>query len=250
MIQRDSDMRESALIYKASERTRPDNFVKHAWRVLRPYLTRRVRRVDRQLVTAYLRAYDEAKLHIGCGCNLLDGWLNCDLYPRSSRVLHLDATRPFPFDDDWFRYVFSEHMIEHIPYSHGSFMLTECRRILQPGGRIRISTPDLSFLIDLHAQRKSPLQRDYIEWATRMFIRDAPRPDDAFVINNFVRDWGHAFIYDEKTLRRSMEAAGFRELARCELGASEDAALRDLENEDRMPAGFLRLETMTLEGRK
>ena len=68
-----------------------------------------------------------------------------------------------------------------------------------------------------------------------------------FVINNFVRDWGHLFIYDEKILRFSLEQAGFSNVIRCELNTSADEGLRDLEFEPRLPPGFLRLETMTLE---
>src|SRR4030095_12453732 len=133
-----------------------------------------------------------------CGDHLLDGWLNADLFPRSAMVLHLDATGPFPFGDEEFDYVFSEHMIEHISYAQGLHMLSECYRILRKNRKIRISTPNLAFLIDLYKERKSDLQNEYIKWATDEFISFAPGYTDTFVINNFVRDWGHRFIYDEK----------------------------------------------------
>lgn len=129
-------------------------------------------------------------------------------------------------------------------------MLAECFRVLKEEGTIRLSTPDLSFLIDLYKDDKSNLQKEYIKWSTDTFIRDVHYYDDTFVINHFMRDWGHLFIYDEKTLRSSLEKAGFTRVTRCALNQSEDDSLRNLENEKRMPEGFLRLETITLEGRK
>lgn len=209
---------------------------------------RRIRGLDKAIISRYLDDHPVRKLHVGCGKNLLSGWLNADLAPRREDVLDLDATGRFPFSDGVFDYVFSEHMIEHIPYPSGLSMLSECHRILRPGGRLRISTPDIRFLIDLYSDDKSELQRQYIDWAVDRFIEHAPRNEAIFVINNFVRGWGHQFIYDEKTLRRAMEAVGLTGIVRCELNESDDELLRNLENEQRMPAGFLRLESFTLEG--
>ena len=47
------------------------------------------------------------------------------------------------------------------------------------------------------------------KWATDQFIPWASRPSSMFVINNFVRDWGHRFIFDEPTLREAFDLAGF-----------------------------------------
>ena len=141
-------------------------------------------------------------------------------------------------------------MIEHVSYAQGQHMLKECFRVLKDGGKIRISTPNLSFLILLYQNEKTELQKEYIGWATETFIGSAPYCEDTFVINNFVRDWGHTFIYDEKILRFSLEKAGFKEITKFELNESEDEILRNLENERRLPEGFLSLESFTLEGIK
>lgn len=193
---------------------------------------------------------DVRKLHIGCGANILDQWLNADYKPRFENVLQLDATQQFPIGDNEFDYIFSEHMIEHISYLQGLSMLMEFYRILRKGGRVRISTPDLLFLVNLYKENKSDLQKEYIKWATDHFIEDAPAYEDAFVINNFVRDWGHQFIYDEKTLRSSLKKSGFSKIEKYSLNNSDDELLANLENEKRLPEGFLRLETFTLEAEK
>lgn len=65
-----------------------------------------------------------------------------------------------------------------------------------------------------------------------------------------MRNWGHQFIYDEKTLSLTLRSAGFSDITRCELNASDDDALRGIENESRLPQGYLALESMTLEATK
>ncbi|MEM7338298.1 MAG: methyltransferase domain-containing protein [Actinomycetota bacterium] len=193
---------------------------------------------------------DDPKLHIGSGWVPREGWLNVELHPVRSDVMNMDAAAPFPFDDGTFAYVFSEHMIEHISYVDGGRMLAECFRVLRPGGRIRISTPDIGFLVDLYGPGKSQLQENYIEYLTSFPDPEAPEPLDTFVINKYVRAWGHQFNYDEPTLRRHFEAAGFVDVSRFAVGESADPVLADMENVDRMPEGYLQLETFTLEAVK
>ena len=196
---------------------------------------------------AYLATHVTAKLHLGCGSRILDGWLNVDIEPCSAQVLRLDATQPFPFADNSFDYLFSEHMIEHLNFPQGQQMLAECRRVLKSGGVLRIATPDLAFLVALYDTKKSALQNAYLEWAHKHFTTWAPETSDTFVINNFVRDWGHQFIYDSKTLHQALITAGFTALVICEINASIHATLCGLEHVQRMPEGFLRLETMVFE---
>jgi predicted SAM-dependent methyltransferase len=213
-------------------------------------MKRQFGRRDRILFGSYMRGHASPKLHIGCGTHILSGWLNSDYRPNSPNILHLNAAEPFAFKNDQFSFIFSEHMIEHVPYLGGHLMLSECFRVLKPNGILRISTPDLFFLIKLYGGERSQLENDYINWATTTFINYAPYHDAAFVINNFVRDWGHQFIYDETTLRTSLERAGFTNVTKCELNQSEHKELTNLENVDRMPGGFLKLETLTLEATK
>src|SRR5579863_8923255 len=165
-------------------------------------------------------------------------------------VMHLDASQHFPFRDETFDYIFSEHVIEHISYRTGVKMLAECFRVLKRSDKVRISTPDLAFLVDLTRPDKSELQRAYIKWAVNAFTPGAPDDNEAFVINNFVRDWGHTFIYDENTLRGAMSSAGFKSITKCDQHESKSVALSNLENEKHLPPNFLRLETLTLEGNK
>jgi predicted SAM-dependent methyltransferase len=210
----------------------------------------RIPGASRKIKHEYFRTNATRRLHIGCGFNVLAGWLNTDFVPLTASVCYLDATKRLPFKDDTFDFVFSEHMIEHISVKDGVALLSECLRVMKRGGRIRIATPDLRSILALHDENRSGLQQEYIQWAAGRSAVWSPCRDAAFVINLFMREWGHQFIYDEQTLRACMEGVGFKEIRSCELGQSECEELRSLENEERQPAGFLRLESMVLEGRK
>jgi len=201
-------------------------------------------------IKKYLQNHAVKKLQIGCGGQLRDGWLNGNYESWRKGTIFLDASKPFPVDGGQFDFVFSEHMIEHIPHDQGMRMLRECYRILKPGGVIRISTPDLQFLFNLYGERKTPLADAYLKWASGQLIGVLPSCEATFVINNFVRDWGHQFIYDEQTLRESLKSAGFSTIIKQQVNYSDHSELAKMDSESRMPEGFLRLESVVMEGVK
>jgi predicted SAM-dependent methyltransferase len=210
---------------------------------------RRMLRKDSALIQRYFESETQRKLHVGAGKNPVQGWLNTDYDPLPG-VAYLDATKPFPFDSNAFEFVYSEHMIEHIPFAAGQNMLRECFRVLKPNGTLRISTPNLAFLVDLYDHPAERQNAEYIRYSTEKYVRTAPALLPGFVINNFVRDWGHKFIYDRATLRLAFEKAGFCNIEERSLRQSEHRELCGLENDRRMPPGVLALESLIIEGTK
>ena len=210
-------------------------------------LARRNRHID-----SYLRSQSVRKLQLGTGSNVLDGWLNTDIHDfrGTSEIVYLDARKRFPLPDNSFDVVFSEHMLEHIDYADGLRCLEECLRVLQPGGRIRVATPSLDRLIRLYENELTDLQRRYMRWAIDSFVEDADAYLPGFVLNNFLRDWGHKFVYDEQTLRHAFETAGFVDVEQWPVGQSGDPQLAGLERHMRSDAEFNEYETIVLEGRR
>lgn len=202
------------------------------------------------LIKTYMNDNRAPRLHIGCGKRQIPGWLNSDYFPSDPHIAHLDATRAYPLPDNSLRYIYTEHMIEHVPYEKGVSMLRECYRTLMPGGRIRLATPDLKFLHDLYRTDKTDLQTAYIKWATDNHIEGRTEYVDTFVINNYVRDWGHLFIYDFAVLKGALEKTGFKDIEKQIINRSKNPVLENLENESRMPAGFLNLESLIVEASK
>lgn len=198
----------------------------------------------------YLKSHHIRKLHIGSGENVIKGWLNTDLTPYvGTEVIFLDATHKFPFGDNTFDYIFSEHMIEHVPYEKGIFVFRECYRVLKPGGIIRIATPNLHFLIDLFKQEKSDAQKWYIQRAIDNYFPQYNICSDTFVINNFFYNWGHQFIYDFDILAKTLGSVGFDRVTRCMSKKSEHDALQGLESHWTYKE-FDDVETMVVEGEK
>lgn len=180
------------------------------------------------VINHYVRDHSLRKLQIGAGDNNLPGWLNTDYDPRRGQA-YVDATKPFPFPDRFFNYVFSEHVIEHLTYEQGLAMLKECYRVLAPGGKVRIATPNLLKFVELFQDTKTDemwrfMQRkiEYCDW---------PRtaPPECLMLNLELRSWGHQFVYDPRTLRDSLPRAGFRMIAEFLPGESDDPELRGVE---------------------
>ncbi len=200
------------------------------------------------LVAAYLSRSGPHALEIGRRA-LRQGWITSDLDPELG-VARIDAAKRFPIPDNSFDFVYSEHMIEHIPFSDGQNMLRECFRILRPGGVLRIATPSIGFLLRLLSSDRGALERAYTEWSVKNFVPHAPATTPAFVFNHFVRGWGHQFIYDRETLINALTMAGFKQIIEYEAGQSSHPMLSNLESSTRMPPGFFSLETMIFEGTK
>ena len=203
-------------------------------------------------INAYLRDAPRPKLQIGSGYNVLSGWLNTTLYPFAPGAVFLDASQPFPIPSASFDYVFSEHVIEHIEFEEAATMLSESARILKSGGRIRLATPDLAQIIALYAQPSAQAQQDYIRWIMDNFRPQVGKYNPAHVINQSFHGWRHKFIYDEPTLVKALEAAGFAAATRVEPGQSGDENLRGIEQHGEYVGSdaAMRYETMVFEAVK
>jgi predicted SAM-dependent methyltransferase len=188
-------------------------------------------------IQAYLQNNSVKKLQMGTSNNPLAGWLNTDLLPTSPRVVYLDATRRFPFKDDTFDYVYSEHMIEHLEYRGAVSMLHESFRVLRPGGRIRVSTPNLDVLVGLLSEERTADQNHYIDFMTGKFLPGVDDCKEVFVLNNAFRAWGHKFLYDPETLRATMARVGFENIEYYLPGVSNDGNLRNIELHGRGTGG-------------
>lgn len=203
------------------------------------------------IIGRYLKTKETLKLQIGSGPNILEGWCNTDIFPNDKRVALMDARKPFPFSDNCFNYIFCEHLIEHLEYQEGLRMLGECFRVLKPGGKIRIATPDLKYLVDLYNIEKTDVQRREIARVVDTYFPNTGIYEDSFVINNFFYSFGHKWIYDYKLLKGALAKSGFTDIKRCAVGQSDDCNLRGLEcHGKRIGEEFNKLQTMVIEGTK
>ena len=202
------------------------------------------------VIKRYLAANASKKLQIGCGKNPLTGWLNTDLLANQN-VVYMDATKPLPFSDNSLDYIYSEHIFEHINYQAGSKFLKESHRVLKPGGRIRIATPDMAFLIRLYSQSETDISKRYFKHTIDRFVQEPKFCARAVVVNNFFYSWGHQFIYDFETLDYTLRNAGFLNTIQVKPQESADHNLRNLESHGKiLGEEFNLLETIVVEAEK
>ena len=156
------------------------------------------------IVRRYLRTAQRPSLHIGCGGNVHAGWLNTDLY-NSEADTYLDATKRFPFEDQTFERVFSEHLIEHLRIDKVRASLNETHRVLRPAGLCRISCPDLALYARKYIEKDGALERRF-----QPVIVDPPTVDETVQILRGLKsrfEEHHNIKYSAKALRTAAELA-------------------------------------------
>ena len=80
-------------------------------------------------------------VYIGCGLGHRPGAINLDRYELAGADLQADALR-LPLASDSVARVEALHLLEHLGYAGAIYALAEWRRVLVPGGRLLVETPD------------------------------------------------------------------------------------------------------------
>lgn len=145
-----------------------------------------------------------------------------------SHFIQLDISEPLPFQDGCVDWVYAEHLIEHVSPDTAIAWLRETRRILAPGGLLRLTTPDLR----KYAKNYLDDSGFFAEHRERMLDVVAPAPGmpdrPAFMFNQISYFYGHQWIYDIDEIRHALRSAGFEDDAvkRCAFrqGASPQVA--------------------------
>lgn len=88
------------------------------------------------------------KLHLGCGENVLDGWVNVDIGATDPGVVVGDVRDLDDIvEDGTVSEIYACHVFEHIPRADEIAVLSHWRRKLRPGGACFIAVPDFNFLV-------------------------------------------------------------------------------------------------------
>lgn len=154
------------------------------------------------------------KVHVGAGPHaIMPDWWNVDIrkFPGIDEVV--DATEPWPYND--LSYIYAEHFLEHLTLDRALLFLTHAGNSLRKGGVLRLSTPNLEWVMHTH------FQTGRAEREKR--IMDTLRTNRAF------HGWGHQFLYSPEMVLYLFEQLGYADIVFCEYGQSRHAPLTDIE---------------------
>jgi len=185
----------------------------------------------KNIIPNYLNQYKQTrKLNIGAQIHVQEGWLSVDIWPAKEGIAYMDATKIFPLENGSFDYIFSEHMIEHIQLQEGFFMLKECYRILKTGGKIRIATPCMDYLIEKVDKQDETTQK-YFQKLVKPIMATGINIsiDRAYFINYLAYNYNHRFIYSKTCLTDLLTDAGFKNIKIYQPGLSDDENFKSME---------------------
>ncbi len=176
------------------------------------------------------------RVNVGCGMSPTPGWQNVDNslslrlsrwpvlasvlngigvigseqraymeFCRGAGILYANATRYLPFDDACADVLYSSHMLEHLSRKQAAGFLAEARRVLAPGGIIRIAVPDLALLNEQYRQSGDA---DAFVAGTLMAF-DPPETLAGRMKDLFAGPRHHLWMYDGPSLIKLLTANGF-----------------------------------------
>jgi len=101
------------------------------------------------------------KLHLGCGKRHLPGqdWLNIDNRADVGADMVMDVTHLDDISAGTVELIYACHVLEHVPRNQTLDVLREWRRVLKPGGLLRLAVPDFRAIARLYRDDKVPLWR-------------------------------------------------------------------------------------------
>lgn len=160
-------------------------------------------------------------LNLGCGYVTPDNWVNADINPIDDNVIQADIIKGLPFEDNYFDFVLMNHVLQVFNYNQLADVLSEVKRVMKKGGKLRILTPDLQVAVEA-----------FIEGNTHIYpISDKleSTPSGKFARYLFWHGDTHC-AFDEYSLADLLSRNGFYGVeksyfGKCELDSRQDESL-------------------------
>lgn len=210
-------------------------------------------------------------LNVGCGTRMHWGWNNVDfswlgklrrrlafagllhsagllsddrwnrLQKIDPDIIIYDLRNGIPFPDESFDVVYHSHVLEHIDRDAAVTLPRECRRVLKPGGVLRVVVPDMETIVRVYCDALDKLdsgcavaeadrertvndlleqmvrslgagtrqQKPLVRFAERLIRGDAGKSGEL-----------HRWMYDRYSLRNLLQDAGFEKIVQQQAGTS------------------------------
>jgi ubiquinone/menaquinone biosynthesis C-methylase UbiE len=153
------------------------------------------------------------KLHLGCGKRYIPGFVHVDAV-KFPHVDHVQDIRSLSnFDSSCAELVYACQVFEYFDREEGPQILAEWVRVLKPGGVLRLSVPDFDVMARLYVAG-FPL-----EFFLGTLYGKIPQDGGGSIY--------HRTIYDERSLRRALEAAGLIDVSLWDWRTTEHSGIDD-----------------------
>lgn len=156
------------------------------------------------------------KLNLGCGVQLVSGFINVDKYlklsdlkskkgqyanavvPKGAKFIQADAA-DLPFKDNSVDYIESIDMIEHMPTKKVIKVFMEIYRVLKPGGKLKMMTNDFDSMAKMwldYMAKPGFTQEQYFEFSELIYGNQVgpgeyhTSPFNPMVMNGFITSVG------------------------------------------------------------
>ncbi|HKT83745.1 MAG TPA: methyltransferase domain-containing protein [Solirubrobacterales bacterium] len=152
------------------------------------------------------------RLNWGCGSHQAPGWINSDVRPNPGVDLVADIREGLPLADGCLDYAVSVHALPELAYPELVPALSELRRVLKPGGTLRLVLPDLDRAIDAYRAGDSSYFKVDAEEVSSLGGR--------LVVQMLWYGYSRSLFTAEFTAEL-LEKAGFECVAQCRPGGTE-----------------------------
>jgi len=173
---------------------------------------------SRRRLLANLRRQKGHLVNVACGPQVLADFVNVDLFRANKAVVKWDCRRSLPFADGSVAGIRVEHFVEHLEVREElTDFLSDCHRILQPHGVLRVIVPDAEKY--LRAYCDGGLNGFALLNVSMPLPADLPTRMD--VVNHvFHQGHEHRWGYDFENLSDRLKRAGFLQIRRTAFGQS------------------------------
>jgi hypothetical protein len=97
-----------------------------------------------------MRPSQAKRLHLGCGNIRLAGYCNVDILATEAVDVLSDIKKLDNFTDGAVEAIYACHVLEHFSHADAVVVLRRWFAVLQPGGELRISVPDIDRIVNIY----------------------------------------------------------------------------------------------------
>jgi predicted SAM-dependent methyltransferase len=174
------------------------------------------------------------RLNWGCGDHVAPGWINSDVKPGGQVDLVADIREGLPLESGSVDYAVSIHALPEFPFPELVPVLEELRRVLAPGGTLRLALPDLDRGIEAYRAGEESYFKVGPEEVSSLGGR--------FAVQMLWYGWSRSLFTTDFALEL-LEKAGFTEVRACSFGVTASGIPEIVELDNREE------ESLFVEGR-